>query len=251
MKTLLLVIALIGSGICKKGFATRYWDCCKPHCSWPMNAKEMASMCDIEGKKVLDKTEYLWEQNACVGGEATTCLSQIPWAINDELSYGFAATPGGNDACGKCFELTFDGLGNWENSPNNAKIKGKKMVIMATNIGYDVAEGQFDLMIPGGGVGLFYGCDAVFKITDKATMGKTYGGLLSVCEEDIVPTDLPDEELYQQRKDCLKDQCEKAFKGIPEALEGCMWHVNWFEAAGNPTYDWVEVDCPKELVDKY
>ena len=29
---------------------------------------------------------------------------------------------------------------------------------MASNIGYDVARGQFDVMIPGGGVGLFNGC---------------------------------------------------------------------------------------------
>ena len=254
MKTyLILLLSLLSISISKKGFSTRYWDCCKPHCSWPMNSDYKSRMCDIEGKNVLDFENYLWEQNACVGGQATTCLSQIPWAVNDTLSYGFAATPGGENVCGKCYELTFDGYGHWENSTSNAKIKGKKMVIMATNIGYDVVEGQFDLMIPGGGVGLFYACDEVFKVTDRSVMGKTYGGLLSVCEEDIVgyKSDETDEDRYVKRKACLKEQCEKAFGSIPEALEGCMWHVNWFEAAGNPSYDYEEVACPQELVDKY
>lgn len=257
MKTSLILLSfLLGTTLCAKGFATRYWDCCKPHCSWPMNVLDdnKARMCDIEGKKVLDFTNFLWEQNACVGGQATTCLSQIPWAVDDTLAYAFAAAPGGaENRCGKCYALTFDGKGNWENSVNNAKLKGKKLIIMTTNIGYDVVEGQFDLMIPGGGVGLFYGCDEVFKITDRESMGKTYGGLLSVCEEDIVgyKDNETDEDRYVKRKECLKDLCEKAFGNIPEALEGCMWHVNWFEAAGNPTYDWEEVECPKELADKY
>ena len=33
---------------------------------------------------------------------------------------------------------------------------------MASNIGYAVSGGQFDIMIPGGGVGLFKGCASIF-----------------------------------------------------------------------------------------
>lgn len=32
------------------------------------------------------------------------------------------------------------------------------MIVQATNVGADVGEGQFDLAIPGGGVGLFNAC---------------------------------------------------------------------------------------------
>ena len=34
---------------------------------------------------------------------------------------------------------------------NHQKLKGKILVVMAFNFGFDVAGGQFDVMIPGGG----------------------------------------------------------------------------------------------------
>ena len=40
----------------------------------------------------------------------------------------------------------------------STSIAGKKMIVQATNVGADVGEGQFDLAIPGGGVGLFNAC---------------------------------------------------------------------------------------------
>jgi hypothetical protein len=46
------------------------------------------------------------------------------------------------------FRLTF----------TSTSISGKKMIVQATNVGADVGEGQFDLAIPGGGVGLFNAC---------------------------------------------------------------------------------------------
>lgn len=36
----------------------------------------------------------------------------------------------------------------------STSIQGKKMIIQATNTGADLNEGQFDLAIPGGGVGI-------------------------------------------------------------------------------------------------
>lgn len=36
----------------------------------------------------------------------------------------------------------------------STSIAGKKMIIQATNTGADLGEGQFDLAIPGGGVGI-------------------------------------------------------------------------------------------------
>ena len=36
----------------------------------------------------------------------------------------------------------------------STSIAGKKMIVQATNTGADLAQGQFDLAIPGGGVGI-------------------------------------------------------------------------------------------------
>ena len=51
-------------------------------------------------------------------------------------------------------------------------LRGTKLVVMASNSGYDVAGGQFDVMIPGGGVGLFNGCAQIFG---SGNMGAQYG----------------------------------------------------------------------------
>ncbi|MEI8634903.1 hypothetical protein P4S72_28405 [Vibrio sp. PP-XX7] len=39
-------------------------------------------------------------------------------------------------------------------------MQGKTMIVQALNIGYDVSGGQFDLLVPGGGVGAFNACSA-------------------------------------------------------------------------------------------
>ena len=83
----------------------------------------------------------------------------MPMVVSDTLAYAFAAFPGnGPNVCDKCFELTFTWQGKYESKLNHKKIAGKKLIVMASNIWYDVAGRQFDIMIPGGGVGLFNGC---------------------------------------------------------------------------------------------
>ena len=54
---------------------------------------------------------------------------------------------------------------------------------MASNIGYDVAGGQFDVMIPGGGPGLF---NEYAEIFGTGNMGQQYCVLLSDCENKVV-----------------------------------------------------------------
>ena len=44
----------------------------------------------------------------------------------------------------------------------------KRMIVQATNIGADVFSGQMDLMIPGGGTGLFNGCTRQWGNHDSA-----------------------------------------------------------------------------------
>ncbi len=239
----LLLASLFAFTLSANGFATRYWDCCKPSCSWPDNAGgNPARQCDASMNRLDDP----YAKSMCDGGPSTTCLDQIPQVVNDNLAYAFAASPGaGANVCGKCFELTFNGEGKYETTLNHKKIAGKKLIVISSNIGYDVAGGQFDIMIPGGGVGLFNGCANILG----SNMGKTYGGLLSDCEEQV-GWGGSDEDIYQKRKSCLTEKCNSAFSNA-QAKQGCLFLANWMEAAGNPALDYKEVNCPNELTSKY
>ena len=125
----LLILALIAYTLEASGFATRYWDCCKPSCAWTENAgagKE-ARQCDASMNILNDRSA----KSMCDGGPATTCLSQMPMVVSDNLAYAFAACPGsGPNVCGKCFELTFTGQGKYESKLNHKKIAGKKLIVM-------------------------------------------------------------------------------------------------------------------------
>ena len=185
-----ILLALFAYALSARGFATRYWDCCKPSCSWSSNAGSgrEARECDTRMNRIFDHNA----RSKCDGGPSTTCISQVPHVQSSNLAYAFAAAPGGGpNVCGKCFKLTFDGQGKYETKTNHQKLRGKQLIIMATNIGYDVAGGQFDIMIPGGGVGIFNGCAGIMS-----TAGKQYGGLLSDCEEQVGW----DGDVYSKRK---------------------------------------------------
>lgn len=64
--------------------------------------------------------------------DAFTCNNNIPWALNDNLSYGFAAAhvKGKKEAdlCCKCYQLTF----------TSGPVHGKKMIVQVTNTGDDL-----------------------------------------------------------------------------------------------------------------
>ena len=76
----LLIIALISLSLEETGFASRYWDCCKPSCSWTENAGSgnEARQCD---KKMNIINDYS-AKSICEGGPAATCLSQIPFMMD-------------------------------------------------------------------------------------------------------------------------------------------------------------------------
>ena len=224
------------------GWATRYWDCCKPHCSWPEHAHgNYAKQCTNKGKN--ESTDW-GGQSVCSGGGLMTCTSQIPFTIDGctEMGFAFAAVPASNGGdCGKCFQLTFDGTGKYATDGNHKAIKGKKLIIMVTNIGGDVNQGQFDIMIPGGGVGMFNGCASTMGWGDQ---GEQYGGLLSKCEveSDYSPS---------RTLTCLKKKCESVFSSDATAKQGCMFLADFMHAAGNPNHNYEEVECPQVLKDKY
>ena len=222
----------------QEGFATRYWDCCMPHCSWPEHGGS-AKTCDAKGKTPIGNNGG----SICSGGQGATCTSQIPIIVSDKLAYAFAATPGNDNTCGKCFALTFTGRGKYETKANHKALAGKTLVVMASNIGYDVQGGQFDIMIPGGGVGAFNGCARM----GWGAQGKQYGGLLSDCEEEVGYSG----DLLTKRKECLTKKCNSSFANDPQAKEGCLFLATWMEAAGNPTHNFKEVPCPAALKAQY
>ncbi|KAI9243291.1 endo-beta-D-1,4-glucanase [Sporodiniella umbellata] len=207
----------ISGGASGNGETTRYWDCCKPSCSWPGKASVSSPVgsCNKDGKTLADSNV----QNGCVGGSSYTCNNNQPWVVNDNLAYGFAAASiaGGNEAtwCCACFELTF----------TSTTVKNKKMVVQVTNTGSDLGTNtgaHFDLQMPGGGVGIYNGCQTQWNAPSDG-WGQRYGGISSVS-------------------DC---------SALPYALqEGCKWRFGWFKNADNPTMTYKQVTCPKSITEK-
>lgn len=234
------------------GYATRYWDCCKAHCAWAGN---VPSQMDPMGQCTKDdKPIFPADPNrvsACDSPTATaayTCHDNMPWSVSETLSYGFAAVPAVGDTCGKCFKLTFSGTGHYDsgNTPKigAASLKGKQMIVQATNIGYDVGGKQFDVMIPGGGVGLFDACTAQWGVSDSSKLGAQYGGFLSRCQNEV------GYDNHEALKECVMDTCDEIFgdSKFPRLHDGCKWFVDWFNVADNPNLSYEEVECPAALV---
>ena len=220
------------------GFATRYWDCCKPSCGWAGNANPVVVSCDRNDEnRSANDTQNACEANGQSG--AFTCHSMAPWAYSNVVSYGFAAVNG--VSCGTCFQIEFPGSSQrGGNDPGSAALAGKTMVVMATNIG-GIEQNQFDLLIPGGGVGLLNGCSGQWGV-DNSELGAQYGGFLTNCRQ-------ANPENHEGVKSCVRERCEAVFgsRGLTELYDGCMWFVDWFEAADNPDIRFQQISCPSDL----
>ena len=229
--------------ILANGYATRYWDCCKPHCAWPSSVGggvNPVGTCDINNHS--NGRDFM-QQSSCGGGNGFTCFGMAPWAKDETLSYGFAAVPSRGPTCGKCYELRFTGDGHYGENKGSRKLYGKRMIVQATNIGYDVNGGQFDVLIPGGGVGAFNACSRQWGVADSQ-LGAQYGGILSACQDKFGYN--ADHEVY---KSCVREKCGILFgaAGRSDLLRGCHWFVDWYEVADNPNVQYTEVPCPREL----
>jgi len=162
-------------------------------------------------------------------------MDQVPWKVTDNLSYGFAASHSDAD-CGKCFLLEFTSNGEGGMS---GTIQGKRMVIMISNIGGDVGGDQFDLMIPGGGVGAYNALsNQVSQLGGSSSnLGQQYGGFRATCGNNT---------------SCVQNMCNTTFAGSLNNLKaGCQWYIDWFGISNNPTANKKEITCPSELVAKY
>ncbi|KFY73326.1 hypothetical protein V499_06576, partial [Pseudogymnoascus sp. VKM F-103] len=204
-------LAVSGTGV-----TTRYWDCCKPSCSWSGKASLKTGpvqSCD-KNDNVLANVDA---KSACDnGGPAFMCSNESPWAVSDSLAYGYAAVSiaGGTEAswCCACYELTF----------TSGPVSGKKMIVQATNTGGDLGQNHFDLGMPGGGFGIFNACTPQYG-TPSTGWGAQYGGISS------------------------RSQCD----AFPAALKaGCYWRFDWFQNADNPSVSFKSVACPLAITNK-
>lgn len=210
-------------------WASRYWDCCKPACAWSGNVRSGQPMnaCDKSNNVLGDKNA----KNACEsGGSAFMCWSGVPWAVSDTLALGFAAASGANYVCGRCYQVQFNGQGH-SGSPGSPQLSNKTMIVQVINNG-GVQADQFDLLIPGGGVGALNACSNQWGTSD---LGAQYGGFLAGCNRD---------------KNCVKQKCQSVFAGKPDLMEGCDWFLNWFGAADNPSFIFKQIACPAAITQK-
>lgn len=275
--------SILGNGT--RGWNTRYWDACKPHCAWISNGAEgktdtttqesyekgltTARNCNIHDIEVPTFTLGHAVQQYWMGFEGTTsaceigkggvftCTDMAPIAVNDTLSYAYVAGPS-NSVCGKCYHLQYDGHfkdedGNNAPKPTHKALQGKHIIVMSSNIGHDVKEGQFDLMVPGGGVGIY---DALSTQVNKGgdfNWGAQYGGFLTYCQRPVDEGGCGYDGTLKCYQDCIHERCDAAFKdsGFDNLYRGCNWFADWYMAADNPTYQWEEVECPQYLLDHY
>lgn len=199
------------------GDTTRYWDCCKPSCGWPGKGSLQQGplkTCDKDDNPLNDGGNT---KSGCDnGGNSFMCSNQSPWAVDDNLAYGWAAVRINGQTeqqwCCACYELTF----------TSGPVSGKKMVVQASNTGGDLGQNHFDIAMPGGGVGMFNACTNQYGAPSNG-WGQRYGGISSRSECDGFPAKLK---------------------------EGCYWRFDWFGGADNPSVTFKQVECPAEIVAK-
>ena len=158
------------------------------------------------------------------------CWNGAPWQVGPNLSYGFVAASGGNYSCGRCYQLQFTGSGH--NGGSNS-LNGKMMIVQVINNG-GVAQDQFDLLIPGGGVGALNACGTPIGPVGRvdSDLGAQYGGFLTGCNGDT---------------NCVHQKCQTVFANKPDLMAGCEWFLGWFGAADNPNLVAKEIACPAML----
>ncbi|XP_066150530.1 endoglucanase-like [Euwallacea fornicatus] len=207
-----IALGMTNAALSGTGSTTRYWDCCKPSCSWSANVNGINPVrsCAADGTSVVDASAT----SGCDGGNSYVCNSLQPWAVNDSLAYGFVAGSfsGGVDTskCGICLKMTF----------TTTSIAGKTMIVQTVNTGSDLGQNHFDIQIPGGGVGIFTrGCSSQWNAPSSG-WGAQYGGVSSDSECNNLPSQLQ---------------------------SGCHFRFGWFQNADNPQVNFVEIPCPSAL----
>jgi hypothetical protein len=116
--------------------------------------------------------------------------------------------------------------------PGNAvSLVYKTLFVQVLNTG-SIADDQFDLLIPGGGVGQFNACSNEWGTSN---LGAQFGGFLTGCNGDVT---------------CTRNMCNTVFSGKPDLLAGCNWFLDWYGASDNPQITFTQVSCPSQLTSK-
>jgi len=207
-----MVVQGSGSGLAR---TTRYWDCCKPTCSWRSNVGAVSSpvrSCAAGGLRAVDEQQA----NGCVGGSSFVCNDQAPF-VKDGQAYAFAAANiTGLDTyslCCACYKLTF----------TDTALAGETLIVQVTNTGVDLGPNHFDLMMPASGMGIFNeGCPAQWRAHSNSVWGARYGGISSRSQCDALPREL---------------------------ASGCHFRFDWFKNADNPHANFERVSCPAALTE--
>lgn len=120
---------------------------------------------------------------------------------------------GGLDTEDCCICLVMDFKGD---------LSGKRLIAQVTNTGAALEENHFDILIPGGGVGVFpLGCSRQWN-APATGWGEQYGGVTS------------------------EEQCTE----LPAVLQdGCRWRWTFMNGVSNPNVSFYQIKCPAELVD--
>jgi hypothetical protein len=184
-----------------------------------------------------DNAASATEQSACTqAGGSYACYDFSPIVVDTYTAYGFAAF--NNATCGDCYELDFLGTSNSQgaNDPGSKSLCGKKMIVMVVNTG-GLQNNQFDIMIPGGGVGAFNACSAEWGTS--ANLGAQYGGIMSTCQSQS--------NMYATYSACTKQACQTLFANNTELLNGCEFLTGWMQSADNPNFLYHTVTCPSQL----
>jgi hypothetical protein len=160
-----------------------------------------------------------------------------PQVASDTLAYAFAAYNGAS--CGTCFQLTFTGKSNDGTADmGSQQICGKSIIVQVVNTG-GLQSGQFDLLIPGGGVGANNACSTQWKASGSQ-LGVQYGGVMLQCEQQ-------DNYNYSMYPACTLSACQSLFPNTPTMLAGCEFIINWMKGANNPSVKYTQVNCPSQL----
>jgi hypothetical protein len=158
------------------------------------------------------------------------CWSGAPWQVTDTFAYGFVAASGSNYHCGRCYQVDFTGEGHDDATPQ--RIRGKTMIVQVINNG-GVGTDQLDLLVPGGGVGVFpNACPAQWGVSD---LGDPYGGFRRTCGDNAA---------------CVRGRCETAFSNKPELMAGCNWFLGWFSNVNNPRVVFKQIACPAAITQR-
>jgi hypothetical protein len=106
------------------------------------------------------------------------------------------------------------------------------MIVQVINNG-GVAGDQLDLLVPGGGVGVFpNACPMQWGTSD---LGDPYGGFRRTCGDNA---------------SCVRSRCEAVFGNKPELLAGCNWFLGWFSNVNNPRVVFKQIACPAAITQR-